>query len=67
MLQGDTDGPSTAMLVMEYVLYGLIGITVWAYLNDITIFSDSFEKDIRVIPQVCQRLQEYHITASPSK
>ena len=55
MLQGDTNTPCTAMRVMEYVLDGLIGKTVWAYLDDITIFSDTFENHIRDIRQVCQR------------
>jgi len=67
MLQGDTNAPSTAMRVMEYVLNGLIGKTVWAYLDDITIFSDSFENYVHDIHQVCQRLQNHHITASPFK
>ena len=30
MLQGDTNAPSTAMRVMEFVLDGLIGEAVWA-------------------------------------
>jgi len=67
MLQGDINAPSTAMQVMEYVLDGLIGKTVWAYLDDITIFSDSFENHGRNICQVCQRLEDHHIRASPSK
>jgi len=67
MLQGDTNAASTAMRVMEYVLDGLIGKTVWAYLDDITIFSDTFRNHVRDIRQVCQRLQDHHIRASPSK
>jgi len=67
MLQGDTNAPSTAMRVMEYVLDGLIGKTVWAYQDEITIFSNPFEKHVRNIRQVCQRLQDHHIRASPSK
>jgi len=67
MLQGDTNGPSTAMRDMEYVLDELIGKTVWAYEDDITLFSDSFENHVRNIRQVCQTLQDHHIRASPSK
>jgi len=66
MLGGDTNAPSTAMQVMEYVRDGLIGTTVLAYLEHITISSDSFENHVRDIRQVCQRLQDYHITASPA-
>ena len=67
MLQGDTNAPSTAMRVMEFVLDGLIGKTVWAYLDDITIFSDTKADHIRDIRQVCQRLQDHKIRASPAK
>ena len=58
MLQGDTNAPSTTMRVMEFVLDGLIGKTVWAYQDDITIFSDTKVNDVRDIRQVCQRLQD---------
>jgi len=67
MLQGDTNAPSTAIRVMECVLDRLIGKTVWAYLDDITIFSDTFENRVRDIRQVCQRLQDHPIRASLSK
>ena len=67
MLQGDTNALCTAMRVMEYVLDGLIGKTVWAYLDKITIFSDTFENHIRDIRQLCKRFQDYKIRASPSK
>ena len=67
MLQGDTNAPSTAIRVMEFVLDGLIGKTVWAYLDDITIFSDTKEDHIRDIRQVCLRLQDHNIRALPLK
>ena len=41
MLQGDTNAPSTAMQVMEFVLDRLSGKAVWEYLDDITIFADT--------------------------
>ena len=52
---------------MENVLDGLIGKTVWAYQDDITIFSDTFENHIRDIRQVCKRLQDNKIRLSISK
>ena len=67
MLQGDTNAPSTAMRVMEFVLDGHTGKTVWAYLNDITIFSDTKENHVQDIRQVCQILQDHKIRASPAK
>ena len=51
MLQGDTNARSTAMRVMEFVLDRLIGKTVWAYLDNITIFSDTKEDHIQDIPK----------------
>ena len=55
------------MRVMEFVLDRLIGNTIWAFLDDITIFSDTKEDHIRDIRQVCQRLQNHIIRASPAK
>ena len=52
---------------MEFVLDRLIGKTVWAYLSDITIFSDTKEDHIRDICQVCQRLQDHNIRPLPAK
>ena len=46
MLQGDTNASSTAMRVMEFFLDGFIGKTVWPYLDDIIIFSDTKEDHI---------------------
>ena len=67
MLQGDTNAQSTAMRVMEFVLDGRIGKTVWAYLDDMTIFSDTKENHVRDIRQVYQRLQDHKIRASLAK
>ena len=67
MLQGDTNAPSTAMRVMEFVLDALIGKRLRAYQDDITKFSDTKEDHIRDIRQVCQRLQDQNIRASAAK
>ena len=67
MLPGDTNAAFTTMRIMGYVLNGLRGKTVWAYLDDIIIFSDTFEKQVRDICQVCQRLHDHHIIAYSSK
>ena len=67
MLQADTNAPCTAMRVIEYVLDGLIGKKVLAYIDYITIFSDTLENHIRDIRQVCIRLQDHKISALPYK
>ena len=51
---------------MEFVLDRLIEKIVWAYLEDITIFSGTKEAHIRDVRQVCQRLQDNNIRAVPS-
>ena len=67
MLQGDTNAPATAMRVIEFVLDGLIGKCVWAYMDDITIYSDTYAAHIADIREVCERLQKHQIRASPKK
>jgi hypothetical protein len=67
MLQGDTNAPATAMRVIEFVLDGLIGKCVWAYMDDITIYSDTWEDYIEDIREVCRRLQKHQIRASLKK
>ena len=67
MLQGDTNGTTTAMQVMEYVLDRLIGKTVLAYLDDITIFSVTLENPVGDIHQVFQRVWDNNMRACPSK
>ena len=52
---------------MEHVLDALIGKTVWAYLDNIRIFSDTFENHIWDIRQLCKRFQDHKICVSPSK
>ena len=61
MLQGDTNAPCTAMRVMEYVLDRLIGKTVWAYLDDITIFWTP----LKTISEISTRfVRDYRTTKS---
>ena len=67
MLQSDTNAPSTGMQVMEFVPNGLIGKTVWAYLHDSTIFSDTNEYHIRDIRHGGYKLLDHTIIAFPSK
>jgi len=67
LLQGDTNTPSRAIRVMEYFLDRLIGKTVLAYLDDITIFSVTLENPVGDIHQVFQRVWDNNMRACPSK
>jgi hypothetical protein len=46
MLQGDTNVPATTMQVIQYVLQGFIGKFMWAYLDNISIYSDTLADHI---------------------
>ena len=67
MLQGDCNAPPTVMQGIENVLDRLIGLCIWAYMDYITIFLDTFEEHIQHVRQVCQQLQNHKICASPTK
>jgi hypothetical protein len=67
ILQGDTKAPATAMRVIEYALQGYIGKFMWAYLDDISIYSDTLADHIGHIQAVCQCVQEHKIIVSPKK
>jgi hypothetical protein len=67
MLPGDTNAPATAIRVIEHILEGFICNFVWAYLDDINIYSDTLEEHIQYCRLVCQRLQEAQIYASTAK
>jgi hypothetical protein len=41
MLQGKTNVPATAMRDIEHVLQGFVGRFVWAYLDNISIYSNT--------------------------
>jgi hypothetical protein len=67
MLQGNTNVLATAMQVIEYILQGFIGNFMWAYLDDISIYSDTLANHTSHIQAVCQYLQDHNIIALPMK
>jgi hypothetical protein len=67
MLQEDTNAPDTAIWVFEHILGGFIGDFIWTYLDDINIYSDTFEDHIKHCRLLCQHLQDAQIYASTAK
>ena len=58
MLQGDTNAPATMMRVMNTILAEYIGKFVWVYLDDIMIFSQSYDDHMRHLSLVFKKLSE---------
>jgi hypothetical protein len=59
--------PATGMRVIEYVPQGFIGKFLWAYMDNISIYSDTLVDHIAHIRTVCQCPQEHKIIISPKK
>ena len=64
---GLTNAPSTVQRVMECVLQGLNWKICLVYLDDVIIFSPSFDSHLEHLPLVFQRFREANIKLKPSK
>ena len=67
MNQGECNAPSTFMRFINHIMQDFLGIFVHIYINDICIYSNTREDHINHIRQVCQRLKEHKLYASPKK
>ena len=64
---GLTNAPATFQALMDSVLKPLIGHCVIVYLDDILIFSATFENHEKHVLQVAQALADNQLVANPSK
>ena len=60
-MQGDMNAPATFVRVMEDLFHDELGKFIWIYIDDIFIFSDSFEKHIEHVEHACRKLKEHKI------
>ena len=67
MMQGDMNAPATFVRVMEDLFNDELGKFVWVYIDDIFIFSNTFEEHIAHIKQVCNKLRLQEFYANPRK
>ena len=67
MMQGDMDAPATFVRVMENLFHDELGQFIWIYIDDIFIFSDSFEKHLEYVKHACRKLKENKFYANPKK
>ena len=63
---GLRNAPSTFQRCMNEVLQGLEDFSS-AYIDDIVVFSRTWEEHLAHLKQVLDRLRKFHITAKPSK
>ena len=64
---GLTNAPATFQRLMERCLVGLNLNICLAYLDDVIVFSKSFEEMLSRLEAVLQRLSEYRLKLKPSK
>jgi hypothetical protein len=67
MAQGLCNAPSTFQRIMDRVLAGIKTDFCFAYLDDIIIFSKSFDEHLEHIQEVFSRLRRFNLTVSPGK
>jgi hypothetical protein len=64
---GLCNAPPTFQRAMNEVFSDMIGKTVFVYIDDITIYTDTFEQHMKVLEQVLSRLRSYGLFAKPKK
>ena len=64
---GLTNAPATYQRYMDAVLAGLKWNTLLVYIDDILVFSPTFEDHVRDVKNVLDRLLDANITLKPSK
>ena len=67
MQQGDCNAPSTFQRFITHLLRDFVGKFVYAYLDDIFIFSDTVEEHQEHIRLVVDRLRESRMVLNPKK
>ena len=66
-MQGDMNAPAIFVRVMEDLFHDELVQFVWIYIDDIFIFSNSFEEHIKHVQHVCRKLKEHKFYANPKK
>ena len=64
---GLTNAPATFQRLMQCVLAGISGEVSLAYLDDIIVFSSTFEQHLCRLDKVLQRLREANLKLKPAK
>ena len=58
-MQGDMNAPATFVRAIEDLFHDELGKFIWIYIDDIFIFSNSFEEHIEHVQHACRKLKEH--------
>ena len=58
ILQGDCNAPATIMRIMNTILSPYLSKFVWVYLDDILIFSNTYNDHLNYLRQIFKKLEE---------
>jgi hypothetical protein len=64
---GLCNAPASFQRMMNEVFSDMIGTNLLVYIDDVTIYSDTFEEHIKALTQVFRRLREKGLFIKPSK
>ena len=67
MIQEDMNAPRTFVSTMEDLSHDELGKNIWVYIDDIFVFSDTFEEHIKDVTNACSKLQNARYYANPKK
>ena len=57
MMQGDMNARGTFVRTMEDLFHDELGKNIWVYIDDIFVFSDTFEEYVKDVTNACSKLQ----------
>jgi len=57
MMQGDMNPAGTFVRTMEDLFYDELGKNIWVYIDDILVFSDTFDENVNHVIKACSKLQ----------
>jgi len=66
-MQGDMNAPGTIGRTIEDLFHDELGKNIWVYIDDIFVFSDTFEERVKDVTKACSKLQNAGYYANPKK
>jgi len=56
-MQGDMNAPRTFVRTMEDLFHDELGKKIWVYIDNIFVFSNTFEDLVKNVRNACSKLQ----------